>query len=53
MEKASKDVLFTIAMESDLPSLLRWCSSSSTINRDVCRNDYVWRSKLLKDYPDY
>jgi Leucine-rich repeat (LRR) protein len=53
METASKDVLFTIAMELDLPDLLRWCSSNSRINRDVCQNKDVWRSKLLKDYPDY
>ena len=53
MENASKDVLFTIAMDLDLPSLLRWCQSNSKINRDVCQNDTVWRSKLLKDYSDY
>ena len=53
METASKDVLFTIAMELDLPDLLRWCSSNSRINQDVCQNDNVWKSKLLKDYPDY
>ena len=52
METASKDVLFTIALNLKLPDLLRWCSSNSKINRDVCNNDNVWRSKLLKDYPD-
>ena len=53
MENASKDVLFTIAMNLDLPNLLRWCASNSRINRDVCQNDNVWRSKLIRDYPDY
>ena len=53
METASKDVLFTIAMNLELPSLLKWCASNSRINRNVCFNDDVWRSKLLKDYPDY
>lgn len=52
METASKDVLFTISLNLKLPDLLRWCSSNSKINRDVCNNDNVWRSKLLKDYPD-
>jgi Leucine-rich repeat (LRR) protein len=56
METASKDVLFTVAMNLDLPDLLRWCQSNSKIMKDVCRNDNVWRSKLLKDfnneYPD-
>ena len=52
METASKDVLFTIALNLKLPDLLRWCSINSKINKDVCNNDNVWRSKLLKDYPD-
>jgi Leucine-rich repeat (LRR) protein len=53
MENASKDVLFTIALNLDLPSILKWCSSNSRINRYICQNDNFWRSKLLKDYPDY
>jgi Leucine-rich repeat (LRR) protein len=53
MEDASKDVLFTIALNLDLPSILKWCSSNSRINRYICQNDNFWRSKLLKDYPDY
>lgn len=53
METASKDVLFTIAMDLELPSLLRWCQSGSRIQKDVCNNSNVWRSKLLRDYPDY
>jgi Leucine-rich repeat (LRR) protein len=53
MESASKDVLFTIAMDLNLPSLLRWCSSNSKIMKDVCLNGHVWRNKLLKDFPDY
>ena len=53
MESASKDVLFTIAMDLDLPSLLRWCQSSSRVNKHVCNNSSVWRNKLIRDYPDY
>jgi Leucine-rich repeat (LRR) protein len=53
MENASKDVLFTIALNLDLPSILKWCSSNSRINRYICQNNSFWRSKLLKDYPDY
>ena len=52
MEDASKDVLFTIALNLDLPSLLRWCESNSRIHRSVCQNDDLWRSKLLKDFPN-
>jgi Leucine-rich repeat (LRR) protein len=53
MDKASKDILFTIAMDLDLPSLSIWCQSHSRISNLVCKNDDVWRSKLLKEYPDY
>lgn len=53
METSSKDVLFSIAMNLDLPDLLRWCSSHPRINRNVCQNEHLWRSKLLKDYPEY
>ena len=53
MDEASKDVLFTIAMDLDLPSLLRWCQSSSRVNKHVCNNSSVWRNKLIRDYPDY
>ena len=53
METASKDVLFTIALNLQLPDLLRWCQSSNKFYQDVCNNDNVWRAKLLKDYPDY
>ena len=57
MENASKDVLFTIDMNLEPPSLLKWCASNARIHRDVCLNNDVWRSKLLKDfpneYPDY
>ena len=52
MENASKDVLFTIAMNLELSSLLRWCESNSRIHRDVCQNDHLWRAKLLKDFPN-
>jgi Leucine-rich repeat (LRR) protein len=53
MDSSSKDVLFTIAMNLELPALLNWCKSNSRINRDVCQNEHVWRNKLLREYPDY
>ena len=53
METASKDVLFKIALDSELPALLNWCVSSKKFKEKVCNNDDVWRAKLLKDYPEY
>jgi hypothetical protein len=51
MEDLPKDVLFSLALEMDLPDLLRFCSSHPKINRKVCSNNNIWRTKLLKEYP--
>ena len=52
MEKASKDILFTIALELSLPELLNWCLSSKRVNQKVCQNRNVWISKLKRDFSD-
>ena len=53
MDKLPKDVLYTLALELDLPNLLRWCESHPSINNKVCNNPNVWTGKLLRDFPDY
>ncbi len=53
METANKNELYTIAMNLELPDLLRWCISGKRILEDVCKNDDLWRNRLLRDYPDY
>ncbi len=53
METAGKDVLYTIAMNLELPELLKWCGSGDKIYKDVCNNDDLWRNRLLRDYRDY
>ena len=40
MERLNKDELFTLALNLDLASLLRFCSSNKYINKNLCkRND--------------
>ena len=51
MENVSKDVLFMIAIDMDYPDILKFCSSSKRINRDICANNSFWRNKLYKKYP--
>lgn len=51
MEDLPKDVLFSLALEMDLPDLLRFCSSHPKINRKVCNNNNIWWGKLRKEYP--
>ena len=51
MENLNKDELFLLAMELDLPSILNLCKTSKYLNKMVCENPNLWRSKLNKDYP--
>ena len=53
IETLPKDVLFTLALELDLPSLMNWCQTNAKINDKVCNNSDIWQRKLLNDYPDY
>ena len=53
MESLPKDILFKMALDSELPAILSWCQTSKKFKEKVCGNDDVWRAKLLKDYPDY
>ena len=53
MEGLSRDELFLIAIELDLPELLRFCGSSSRINNIICQQDPIWRYRLSRDYPNY
>ena len=54
MEKLSKDELYKIAIELDIVSLLKFCSSSKTINDKVCKsNNGIWLYRLNRDFPDW
>ena len=53
METLNKDMLVKIALELDLPRLLRFCESEKRINDKVCKNNDFWRNKLERDFPDY
>ncbi len=52
MEKLSRDELFSLAVNLDLPDLLRFCSSSKKFNNEVCKNNDIWFYKL-KEFPDF
>ena len=44
-----KDLLFLLALDMNLPDILRFCSSSSRINKTVCNNPTFWQQKLQRD----
>ena len=46
----NKDILFSIAMELDMPALLNFCVVNKNINEKICENKYVWLAKLKKDF---
>jgi hypothetical protein len=48
MEKASRDILFTIALELDIPNILNLCQTSKKISR-VCERGELWKNKLSSD----
>ena len=50
MDKLSKDELMLLAIEFDLPDLLRFCQSSKRINDKICKQDAIWYYKLNKEY---
>ena len=53
MDKLDKDVLFSFAIELDLPDLLAFCSSHPRINNLICKRDAIWYRRLQNDFPEY
>ena len=45
--------MLLLAIELDLPSLLKFCSSSKRINNLVCNQKDIWTYKLQNEFPDY
>ena len=50
MENLPRDVLITLALELDFPSILAFCTTNKRINEKVCLNDKFWLTKLRRDY---
>ncbi len=53
MEYLPTDSLFSIALELDLPELLKWCSTSTSINNRICNRNNIWNWKLKQQFPKY
>ena len=49
----TNDALFSLAIQLELPDLLKLCSSSKKINDYICRNDNIWLYKLNKEFPNW
>jgi len=53
MNKLSHDLLYSLALELDLPDLINFCKTNEKINKYVCENDKIWISKLIREFPEY
>lgn len=47
----NRDVLFSIALEMDLPNIISMCRTSSKINDYICNSRNFWIRKIKKEYP--
>ena len=52
METTDKNVLMLIALELDMPSLYKLCSTNKKMNKLVCGNQMFWMRRLNKEYPN-
>jgi Leucine-rich repeat (LRR) protein len=53
MNKLSKDELFILALQLDLPDLLRFCKTSKIFDEKLCKNIDFWRYKIRNEFIDF
>ena len=53
MEKLNRDELFSLAINLDLPSLLKFCRTNKHFLEQICARDEIWNYRLMKEFPDY
>ena len=53
MNYLPKDLLIELALDLDLPEVIKFCSSSQRINKTICESDVFWSKKFIRDYGDY
>ena len=53
MEKFTDSQLFLLALNMELPRLLKFCRTSKKFNDNICKKDAIWNYKLGKEFPDY
>jgi len=51
-EKLNKNELFSIALEFDLPDLLKFCNLETRINDLICEKKDIWLQKLAEEFPE-
>ncbi len=50
LSRLSKDVIIYMALNLDLPEILKLCQTSRRFNKTVCKNRDFWSNKLQRDF---
>ena len=53
IQNLPNDMLFSLAIQLELPDLLTFCSSSKRINDVVCKKDDIWVYKLNREFSNW
>ena len=53
IDSLPKDILIEIAIELDLPDIVKWCSINKRINSLTGQNETFWMCKFIHDYGNY
>ena len=53
MDHLPKDLLIELALDLDLPEVIKFCGTSQRINKTVCESDIFWMKRFIRDYGDY
>ena len=52
MDKLPKDLIMSITLEYDMPTLLSTCLTSKRMKEIICDNETFWMNKVRRDYPE-
>lgn len=48
----AKEILFLLALESDLADILTLCRTKKSAKKAICDNEVFWKIKVERDYPE-
>ena len=52
MENLPKDLIMSITLEYDMPTILSTCLTSKRMKEVICDNETFWMNKVRRDYPE-
>jgi Leucine-rich repeat (LRR) protein len=53
MDRLNKNELFSLGIEMDLPTLIKFCSTNLKIKKKLCDEKDIWIYKLNKEFPEH